>query len=64
MKTEIRIRRAWPMPFDRNGVHATGREYLEYVNGIPCWFAEYEDSPTVDLPTTDEDYDYEMEDEE
>jgi len=44
------------MPFDRydseNGfVHATGREYWDTFPG--CWRAEYEDDPTVNLPTTE-----------
>lgn len=44
------------MPLDRydseNGfVHATGREYWDTFPG--CWRAEYEDDPTVNLPTTE-----------
>lgn len=50
------IRNTWPMAFDRwdgdQFIHATGREVL--IDGI--WTTEYEDSPTVDMPTTDADY--------
>lgn len=55
--TKIReIDREEGMPFDRfdrdtGFVHATGREYWDPFPG--CWRTEYEDSPTVDLPTTE-----------
>ena len=44
------------MPLDRYDsesgfVHATGREYWDPFPG--CWRTEYEDDPTVDLPTTE-----------
>lgn len=47
-----------PMPFDRRGVHATGREvYRQSLGGVWNWQPEYEDDDTVDLPETDPDYD-------
>jgi len=52
----VRIRNNYgPMPFDRCGVHATGREILMNFSGITVWSPEYEDDPTVDLPCTDPD---------
>lgn len=44
------------MPFDRYDresgfVHATGREYWDSFT--ESWRTEYEDDPTVDLPTTE-----------
>lgn len=51
-----RIRYNWnEIPFDRNGVHATGREVYTYNRPGNYWYwsSEYEDDPTVDLPETD-----------
>ena len=57
MKTRIRTSYA-SMPFDHDGVHATGREVLTRVgDGSFTWLPEYEDDDTVDLPETDPPYD-------
>lgn len=50
------------MPFDANGVHATGREVLMpslAFKGQNAWYAEYEDWDTVDLDVTETDEEYE-----
>jgi len=50
----MQIRYCLKMPFDKDGKHATGREYLgTAAAGNPCWIDEYEGDPTCDLPTTE-----------
>lgn len=59
MSEETRIRENWgPMPFDRDGRHATGREILVFWKPINqfIWRPEYEGDYTCLLPTTDPDY--------
>ena len=52
----MRIRYASRIGFDRNRIHATGREvYREFLPGFWGWVDEYEDDDTVDLPVTDPD---------
>lgn len=52
----MRIRYASRIAFDRNGVHATGREvYREILPDFWGWVDEYENDDTVDLPVTDPD---------
>jgi len=47
------------MPFDRDGVHATGREVLrESPAGTLVWYPEYEDDDTWDDPVTESDEEY------
>lgn len=51
-----------PMPFDRDGFHATGREVLMpslAFEGQNSWYYEYEDWDTVELDTTETDEEYE-----
>lgn len=51
-----RIRYGARMGFDRNGIHATGREvYREILPDFWGWVDEYEDDDTIDLPVTDPD---------
>lgn len=49
------------MPFDRMGVHATGREvYRKAADGIHwSWFPEYENDFTVDMEVTETAEEYE-----
>lgn len=53
----MRIRYASRMGFDKDGVHATGREvYREILPDFWGWVDEYEnDNDTIDLPVTDPD---------
>lgn len=53
----IRIRYGNRIGFDKDGVHATGREvYREILPGFWGWVDEYEnDYDTVDLPVTEPD---------
>ena len=51
-----RIRYGTRMGFDRNGIHATGREvYREIFPDFWGWVDEYENDDTIDLPVTDPD---------
>lgn len=62
MKDVLGIRRLiGPMPFDRDGFHATGREVLMpslAFEGQNSWYYEYEDWDTVDMPTTESEDEY------
>ena len=53
----IRIKYSDRIAFDRNGVHATGREvYREILPDFWVWVDEYEDDDdTIDLPVTEPD---------
>ena len=48
------------MPFDSNGRHATGREYLDWnaAGTRMVWHDEYEGDATEDLPETESEADY------
>lgn len=50
------------MPFDRDGIHATGREILQYSHVYgeeKQWYTEYEDWDTTELDTTESEEEYE-----
>lgn len=55
------IRNCITMPFDKDGRHATGREYLgTSAAGTVCWCTEYEGDETESLPTTETEDEYNL----
>ena len=48
----IVIRDMSEIPFDHDGLHATGREVLHNLpDGTPVWRPEYEEDATCNMPT-------------
>ena len=56
MTEKIRIRMInGPMPFDKDGKHATGREvWTQAAAGNWVWAPEFEGDDTEDMPETEE----------
>lgn len=57
---QVRIRNVYPMDYDHDGKHATGREV--YDPHIDAWFTEYEGDYSCQFPVTDPEHDCDAED--